>query len=294
MHSTTSPPAIAEPSRATGYLTLSSRALLNFFLLVATIGFVSMALGDHPTVTPTRLLLGPLFGAALAASLPGNPRNGRLDRIVFTLLAMGAGVLVYELVLWTGRLPADQSEMIRRVLSGPREESLKLIGALVLARGANWARGWPNRLVILSVAVALCFAGLENLDFLPTLKARVLFTRSTAIVAHISFTGIAMSGLVMAQYIRSPLRWCLPVVTTAAGMAAHSFHNLFLRIIHGNLLAHVDTLPPVMTSQQWFGAPHYDELMVLVNGGYVLCWLGILVLMVIRIHRLAQTREARP
>jgi hypothetical protein len=197
-------------------------------------------------------------------------------------------------MLMIGRLAPETDGHLQGLLAGPREEGVKLLAVLLLARASRWGHNHPSRLLILGVAIALVFAGLENISYLSSATFRVLINRGLAIVGHVSCTGIAISGFVIAQFLRGHRRILVPLLSFSLGAGIHAFSNGFTRLLHGNLLSHVDPLPAGATNEQWFGAPHYDELWVLVAGGFAVVWVGIFALFLIRIHRLAKTREARP
>lgn len=252
-----------------------------------------MAWSGHPEVCWTQLFLGPVFAGFLVLLLPGNTGRWLFGRLAFSLLAVGAGALAYKGILEAGGTISHLSEEHFRFSTGLREEGVKLLAAMVLARASTWARDWPNRLVIIGIASGFCFGGFENIQYLSTTSALNLFNRSSSLVAHASLTGLAISGAVAAQYLRCRGRWILPALTFCAAVASHEAHNHWVRPVHAWLLVRVDNLPEVMTSEQWFGAPHYDELMILVNGSSRLPVIALLAVMMGVCSVLARTREAR-
>ena len=225
---------------------------------------------------------------------PGNTGRRFIGRLAFAALALGAGALVYKVVLEAGGFISEHGDDTVRATACLREEGTKLLAALVLARSTTWAQGWPTRLVLIGMATGLCFGGFENIAYLTSTSWSVLLNRSMVLVDHAAFTGLAISGVVLAQYLRSRFRYTLPLLTFGAAVAIHTAHNHAIRPIHAWLLVRIDDLPEVMTSEQWFGAPHYDELMSAVGAGMMLPGLVLIALMIGIIHRLAQTREARP
>jgi len=253
-----------------------------------------MTWAGHPDLSWTRLLLGPVFTGLLLALFPGNTRHRLGDRLVFTLLAIGAGCAMYSAVMHAGRAISFTGDDVLRLTTGPREEGVKLLGALLLASACSWAKGSPNRLVLLGMAAGLSFGGFENIQYLGRIDGGVLFHRSMTLVVHTTLTGFALSGLVLARYLRSPARWLLPPTTLVIAIAVHMAHLYAVKPIHAWLLVRVDDLPAVMTREQWFGAPHYDELMFLVHGGSNVPVIAALVLMMLLIRRLAQSRDPRP
>ncbi len=288
--------AISDPIPAGGNnktLTRILQGLLLFLLGLATVGMVVMAVDPTDEVTLARLAIGPLLSCAVICLLPGGRGLGPRGRILFVLFSMGAAILAYEVAIHLGKVTLDADEKLRYALAGPFEEGLKMLAVLLLARVTPWGRKHPERLVILAIAVGMCAAGLETVGKLPTFHPRGVFNRLGSLFDHASYTGIAVSGFVLARYLRGAARWIVPVLTFGGGMGAHIVNNRCLRVIHGKLLGHVDPLPNVMTSEQWFGAPHYDELWVLVSGGFSLVCAGVLALLILRIRALARTREAR-
>ena len=290
-----SPPTfVSRLGTLAGCGTLSAIAVLLFFLVFSSISFGWMTWTGHPELSWTRLLLGPVFVGLLLTLFPGNTRQRLRDRLVFTLLAIGAGSAMYTAVIHAGRTISFAGDDMLRLTAGPREEGIKLLGALLLVSACSWARGWPNRLVILGMAAGLSFGGFENIQYLGRIDGGVLFHRSMALVVHTTLAGFALSGVVLARYLRSPARWLLPPTTYGIAVAVHMAHLYAIKPIHAWFLVRVDDLPQVMTSEQWFGAPHYNELMFLVNGGSNVPAIAALVAMMLLIRRLARTREARP
>ncbi len=287
---TTNPP----PKAHAGCLTRGIQGLLIACLSLCCVCFVGMAVGDYEPVTWSTLAVGLPVAGLLVLCLPGNDSARPKDRLTFALFALGAATLVYLVAHLLNPLVPECSAKDMRTIAGPVEEALKLVAALVLARATLWASERPTRLVILAIAVGLGCAGIETITKLPTFHPRAVFNRWCSLFNHAAYTGIAASGFVLASYLRHRIRWVLPILTFSAGAGAHIVNNRYLKVIHGWLLAHVDPLPPIMTSEQWFGAPHYDTLWVLVKGGSTLIWVGLLVLLIFRIHHLAQAHEARP
>jgi hypothetical protein len=252
-----------------------------------------MAAGDYEPVTWSTLAVGLPVAGLLVLCLPGNLSVRFRDRLKFCVFALGAAALTYFAACLLTRLLPDCSPKELRTIAGPFEEALKLAAALALARTTLWASERPSRIVILAVAVGLGCAGIETSFKLPTFHHRAVFNRWCSLFNHAAWTGIAASGFVLARHLRHWTRWALPLLTFSAGAGAHIVNNRYLKVIHGWLLVHVDPLPEIMRSEQWFGAPHYDSLWLLVKGGSTLVWIGLLFLLVFRIHHLAETREAR-
>lgn len=292
MTTTTMPGSPSTDSRSR-YATRGIQGILLFLVAVATVGLVVRAMDPTDEVSLARLAIGPLLSCVVVCLLPGGRQLRLRDRLLFVLFALGASLLAYEVAIHLGTVTLSAEEKLGRALAGPYEEGLKLLAVVLLARVTPWATRRPERLVILAIAVGMCIAGVETLGKLPTLHPRAVFNRVGSLLDHASYTGIAVSGFVIARYLRGRVRWVVPFLTSGLGITAHIVNNRGLRVIHGRLLEHVDPLPRVMTSEQWFGAPHYDELWILVSGGFTLVCAGMLALLVLRIRALAGTREPR-
>jgi len=292
--STTADPIQPSEVKGSGCAARAVQGVLVLFLVIGTIGYTIMAISGNPSVTPLKLALGPGLAGFVVTWLPGSHQKGLWRRIGFAMLVMGTAFVAMQAMFMIARIAPDTSERLHGVLAGPSEEGVKLLAMLLLAQASSWGNGHPKRMVILAVAVAIAFAGIENIGYLSAYTPRVLFNRSLSVVGHVTCTGIAVSGFAIAQFTSGFRRYLIPIVTFCLGAGIHAFSNRFTRTIHGNLLAHVDPLPEVMTREQWFGAPHYDELWLLVAGGFAVVWISVFVLLLIRIHRLAQTREAHP
>ena len=251
-------------------------------------------LSGNETVTPTKCLIGPVFALVLVTCSPGGDADRLRDRFTYVLMVLAVSALVFQLVRWVGQLLPINNRKMGLAISGPLEEGFKVLGALLLAWLTSWAKDRPARLVLLGAVVGVGFCGLENLYVLDSYTPRNLWLRFFSFADHAAYTGLAISGIVLARYLRSPFRYLLPVVSFCAGVGAHIFHNRCINIIHGQLLIHVDPLPTVMTREQWESSPSWAELWILLSGGFTFVCLGLLTLVVFRIHHLARNREARP
>lgn len=236
------------------------------------------------------VLLGPVLSFALIAALPPFRGESLGCRAHFLLMVAFAVPFANHAATLLARALDPSSEQLALALAGPREEALKLLAVFFLAWSTRRAAGWPSRLVALGFAVGIAFSGIESASLakLPTLHERAVFNRILANADHGLCTGVAVSGFAMVPYLRSRWRLLIPLGTFVLGASFHAIHNTQLKLIHGHLLRAVNDLPDVMTSEQWFNAPHYGTIHYGVSLGYALLVALILAALIATTFRLAR------
>jgi hypothetical protein len=238
-----------------------------------------------------QLALGPGVGFVLVAMSP-HWRHQYASRWMGAATAVAMGFLAISLVIvCLGMIPWSDAPNWGIWGAPPLEEASKALAAFALVWLIPWRQRSPSsraHWVGCGLMIGIVYAGLEDLQDPAIFMFRALFDRTMSLVHHACFTGITMAGI--ACLVGGHPGWkrrLAGLVLAVSGVVLHAVNNAWIARLHTWLLFRVDHLPEVVTSEQFFGAPHHDALWYAVG----LTWGALVLTLLFGAWRLLQLRS---